>query len=90
MRGYPAGRYRENAMFATQAEFSVSLPKRFGAAAFAGVAPSLSEFSGDQLLPSVGLGVRWMVAPKNKINLRVDYAWGDGDQALYISIGEAF
>jgi hypothetical protein len=93
LRGYPSGRYRDYSMFATQAEYRVGLPKRFGAVAFAGlggVASTFSDFRGEDLLPSVGVGIRWMVAKKNKINLRVDYAWGEGEQALYISVGEAF
>jgi hypothetical protein len=45
----------------------------------------------DNLLPAGGVGVRWMAAPKNKVNIRADVAWGeDGDALFYLTIGEAF
>ena len=61
--------------------------------AFAGafqVAPNFSDLSGAELLPSVGVGLRWMVAVDARVNLRVDYAWGSGSDALYVGVGEAF
>jgi hypothetical protein len=43
------------------------------------------------LLTSFGFGIRWMAAPKSKVNLRADVAWREGgESALYVSIGEAF
>ncbi|HET7452007.1 MAG TPA: BamA/TamA family outer membrane protein, partial [Thermoanaerobaculia bacterium] len=99
LRGYDIGRYRDHAMFATQAEFRVSPPERsgilgrIGFVAFAGVgevAPSFSGLGSDTLLPSAGGGVRILVARENRINFRIDYAWGKAGGGLYLGLGEAF
>jgi hypothetical protein len=37
LRGYEAGRYLDRYMIATQAEYRLSLPKKFGLAAFGGL-----------------------------------------------------
>ena len=100
LRGYVIGRYLDRAMLALQAEYRLSLPERlgffgrFGLAAFAGVgqvAESLSDFESDQLLPSGGVGLRFLLTKENRINFRIDYAWGkDGSKGLYVGVGEAF
>ena len=80
-------------MGATQVELRQHLIWRLGAVAFAGVggvAPTLSELSGAQALPSAGFGLRLQPTPKIPVNLAVDYAWGRGSQGLYLSVGEAF
>jgi hypothetical protein len=93
MRGYPAGRYRDNRMLVGQAEYRRELWKRLGAAAFFGagqVAPSFSNFKGSSIRPGGGAGLRFLLAPKNRINLRVDYSLGQGSHAWYVGVGEAF
>lgn len=91
LRGYQTGTYRDQFLFAAQAEWRQRLSSRWGAVVFAGigtVAPELGRW--DETLPSAGLGIRWVVAPKNNLSLRVDVAWGRGDSEFYLSIGEAF
>lgn len=94
IRGYVAGRYQDLTMFAAQAELRVQFAPRWGGVVFAGVgevAPSFGDMDGDKVLPAGGIGVRWMAAPKNQVNLRADLAWGqDGDALFYLAIGEAF
>lgn len=41
-------------------------------------------------LQAVGLGLRWRLTEKFRVNFRVDYAWGKDDDVLLISVGEAF
>ena len=80
-------------MLAAQAEYRLELPKRFGLVAFAGVgevARALDDFNMQNLLPSVGAGLRYTLAKQNHINLRLDFAVGRDSQAFYVSIGEAF
>ena len=37
------------------------------------------------------MGVRFRLNVENRINFRVDYAWGENDEeGLYVSVGEAF
>jgi hypothetical protein len=92
-RGYQTGRYRDDASVTAQAEYRWQFLKRFGMVMFGGVAqvaPGFSDFDAENVLPSVGLGFRWMAALESRINVRVDYAWGQGDNALYVFVGEAF
>jgi outer membrane protein assembly factor BamA len=92
-RGYTGGRYRDRTLFTAQSEYRWQVRPRWGVVGFAGfgqVAPSFSEFTSGNWLPSGGVGVRWMASKDNRINLSVDYAWGSGESALYIYVGEAF
>ena len=91
LRGYQIGQYRDNRMFVGQAEYRRELFWRLGAVAFAGagaVGSSFTSFGNPE--PGGGLGLRFVLAKRNHINLRADYAWGNNSHATYISIGEAF
>ncbi|MDJ0837274.1 MAG: BamA/TamA family outer membrane protein [Acidobacteriota bacterium] len=93
LRGYTGGRYRDHGMAAVQGEWRDKLYGSFGYAVFGGVGeifPEWSDLNTDDLLPSYGVGLRWTVSPKYKMNIRVDYAWGKDEEHLYISLGEAF
>lgn len=93
LRGYSVGRFRDRGQLAAQAEYRMQLTERWGAAVFAGVggvAQSMSDFSGSDLLASYGAGLRFRVQDNPRINLRVDYARSGQEEALHISVGEAF
>ncbi len=93
LRGYEYGQYQDETLLAAQAEYRLRLTKRFGVVGFAGVgavAPSLSDYSADDLLPSVGAGLRYVLAVKNQISMRLDYAYGRDGGKLYFTVGEAF
>ena len=47
-------------------------------------------FGWDETLPSIGLGGRYVIAPKNDMTLRLDMAWGKSDKQFYFGIGESF
>lgn len=93
LRGYPTGQYRDRSMLTGQAEYRLRLPWRLGLVAFGGageVAPTFNDFTGDEVLPSGGAGLRFQLTRRTPLNLRVDYAWGKNSNALYVSVGEAF
>lgn len=93
MRGYVRGRYRDRALAAGQLEYRMPLAGRLGVAGFAGVgtvAPSLADVASSKLLPSLGGGVRWLLLPKQRTTVRVDYGMGKGSSGLYIAFNEAF
>jgi outer membrane protein assembly factor BamA len=93
LRGYIGGQYRDAAMFATQAEFRWTFFKRLGMVAFAGVgevAESVSDFNTDNLLPSAGVGIRFMLSEDHRLNLSVDWARGQDSDAWYFYVGESF
>jgi outer membrane translocation and assembly module TamA len=80
-------------MLVGQVEYRRELWWRFGAVAFAGagqVGPTFGDFQGSNTRPGGGVGLRFAVAPKNHINLRVDYSVGQGSHAWYVGVAEAF
>jgi hypothetical protein len=94
LRGYEAGRYLDRYMFATQLEYRLLLPKRFGLVGFGGiggVAPGgRALLRTNSVLPSVGGGLRFMLSKKNHVNLRADFAQGKEGHTFSMGVGEAF
>jgi hypothetical protein len=93
LRGYTVGQYRDRAMVAGQGEWRSNIWWRFGAVAFVGageVADSFGSLTWNNVLPGGGAGVRFVLAERNHVNLRVDYAWGQSSRALYVGVLEAF
>ncbi len=94
LRGYYEGRFTDRTMIALQAEWRVPVKDRWGFTTFAGVgrvAGSLDDvFQLQSLKPSFGIGIRYALRPKEKLNLRVDAGFGKKSQGTYINIGEAF
>jgi len=94
LRGYTAGQYFTSYMAATQLEYRVALPWRFGLVAFGGVGeviPGENQLYGSQkFLPAGGGGVRFLLSKQYHVNLRVDYGIGRDGHTVGMSIGEAF
>ncbi|HEY6124627.1 MAG TPA: BamA/TamA family outer membrane protein [Steroidobacteraceae bacterium] len=93
LRGYPVGRYYDDAMYAAQVEYRVPLWKRLGAVAFAGVggvAESFGDFGSDDTLGAAGVGMRVLASKDQRLNVSIDYAVGRDDSTFYVYIGEAF
>ena len=92
LRGFKSGKYRDNAMLATQVELRRQLSPRWGFVVFAGVGevvPGFDELNSSDLLSSAGAGLRFRVAKSHPINLRFDWAYGD-ESAYYLGVNEAF
>jgi Omp85 superfamily domain len=93
LRGYTIGQFQDTQMFAVQGEYRLEITKRIGTVAFAGVGgvmPSLNAIAFDELLPSGGVGLRYVVAEKNHVAVRFDAAWGREGSQFYLTVGEAF
>jgi hypothetical protein len=94
LRGYTAGRYIDRYMFATQLEYRLSLPKRFGLVGFGGVGevvPGGSQaFRVNSLLPGGGGGIRFQLSKIYRVNLRADVARGKDTWTWSMGVGEAF
>jgi len=94
MRGYYLGRYRDRNMIALQAEYRwVPILWRFGLVAFAGlgdVAATLGGFDLGRLRYSYGVGLRFVVDAKQRLNLRLDFGFGHDTSGVYFTAGEAF
>jgi hypothetical protein len=92
-RGYVAGQYRDEIAVTTQLEYRRRIYKKLGMVAFGGigqVAPELGELNRDNILGSIGVGIRFMASEEARVNLSLDYAVGRDSDALYFRIGEAF
>jgi outer membrane protein assembly factor BamA len=94
MRGYYAGRFRDQKFAGVQAEYRFPIIGRFGGVAFAGlgqVANSFGDFAFDKIKPSIGTGIRAAVLRKEKLNLRFDIAAGAGGALnYYVVLAESF
>jgi hypothetical protein len=93
LRGYETGRYRDQAMFAAQAEYRFPLAGRFGGVVFGGwgkVAPTFGDMGDVPDLPSIGAGVRWLASQKARVNLSVDIARSRDSTSAYVYVKESF
>ena len=93
LRGYTAGRYLDRYMFATQLEYRLVLPWRFGLVGFGGVGsvtPGGNQLRVNHFLPAGGTGIRYSLSKKYHVNLRTDFAWGKDNFTWGVGVGEAF
>lgn len=93
IRGYSKGQYRDNQIYTYQAEYRHRFKNRFGFVAFAGIGaavPDILSLLNTVYLPGVGVGARFMLIKKEKINMGIDVAVGRNDWSLTFRIGEAF
>jgi len=93
MRGYYEGRYRDHDLIVVQSEYRLPLWRRFGLVGFAGlgdVAGKMSRFRSREVKTSAGFGLRYMLIPEEKMNLRFDFGFGKDTSGFYVTITEAF
>lgn len=97
LRGYTAGKYFTRYSVATQLEYRLVLPKRFGLVVFGGlggVIPGgnqpLQRLESSHFLPSGGGGLRFELSKKYHVNLRADIAQGRDGHTFGMGVGEAF
>lgn len=93
MRGYYPGRYRDHHLMAIQVEYRYQLSDRIGLVGFAGcgdVMNEIGEFQLSEFKRSIGAGFRYNLLPKEHMNLRFDYAFGNNSSNFYFGISEAF
>lgn len=93
LRGFSLTDYLGKKSLTAQAEIRWKAWKRLGFVAFAGsgyIGTSVSDGGSSENIPSYGVGTRFMVLKSKRINLRVDYARSNDEDAWYISVGEAF
>jgi hypothetical protein len=97
LRGYTAGRYFTRYTLATQLEYRLILPKRFGLVVFGGVGETvpggsqlLQRVQSSHFLPSGGGGLRFELSKQYHVNLRADIAQGRDGHTFAMGVGEAF
>ena len=93
LRGYYAGRFRDNNMTLAQIEFRRPLFWRIGVAAFTGVAQvysEISEFHPSRFHYNYGGGLRFKLNKHSEANIRLDYGRTEDSDGFYIVFGECF
>ena len=94
LRGYVSGEKVANNLTAAQVEFRHFFTPRWGGVVFGGIAAlwdTGDSIESDQVFGSYGLGIRFRINKEQKLNFRIDYAWGEDDEeGLYVSVREAF
>ncbi len=95
LRGYTAGEKVAENLISTQAEYRWMFRPKWGVVGFAGVASlydgAIRNINSDNTYFSGGVGLRYVLHEENRVNFRVDFAWGeDDDSGYYVSMMEAF
>nr|MBC7612044.1 hypothetical protein [Pseudopedobacter sp.] len=98
MRGYYAGRFRDENLLTSQAELRYRIIPRFGLVAFGGTGKVYENggFSKSDFKPTYGVGARIFFDLEKGLAVRLDYAMGEkpiGEKRIsgfYVSLGEAF
>jgi hypothetical protein len=94
LRGYKFGQYLSPYMSSLEVEERLSFNKRWGATLFAGAA----HLYGEALVPlerstypAVGAGLHFVIKPKQRILLNLEYAQGIGNsRGVYLKLGHAW
>lgn len=93
LRGFSATRYLDKTSFSAQSELRWRAWHDVGLVAFAGLgynARSIAQLGDNTSINSYGLGLRYMLLESQRINFRIDYARSGDDDAIYVSVAEAF
>ncbi len=95
LRGYTSGEHMAENLISTQAEYRWMIFKKFGIVGFVGAAAlydkDISNINSDTIFVSGGIGFRYVLHEENRVNFRVDFAFGENDDdGFYVSIKEAF
>jgi hypothetical protein len=91
-RGWYGGQLRENMLIAAEAEYRVPLNRRWALVAFGSVgrvAKSEQHFDPRELRGAGGGGLRMSVDKRDRVNVRLDLAYGDAFYP-YLQFREAF
>ncbi len=93
LRGFYAGRFRDNNLSLAQAEVRRNIFWRIGVAAFAGIGQVYKEtmdFHLNQFHYNYGGGLRFQIHKESQANIRFDYGRTKDSHGFYIVFGECF
>ncbi len=94
MRGYFAGRFRDNNFSAAQIEYRYPIGKSFIISAFASAgqtAETVQKFSLNNMQSSIGGGLRYLANKEKLLYIRLDAGYTKlGNWGFYLNLGDAF
>lgn len=93
LRGFDDRRFQDNNMILLQSEYRFPIYKRFTGVAFWGIG-SLSQTTrsllSNRFVQTGGGGLRFLLNKRDKVNLRLDYAFTGEGSNFYLTVKEAF
>ncbi len=93
MRGYYSGRFRDRHAAVLQSEWRFPLRGKIGATLFGGlgaIGANLLDTDERGVYPNGGVGFRYRARESERVNLRLDIAFGERTSGVYFGILEAF
>lgn len=93
LRGYPKNRFKDVHFAGTQIEYRFPLFWRFGMVTFAGAGDVFSktrDLGLNEVKYSYGAGLRFVVNPAERLNIRLDYGRGRTGGYFYLVVAESF
>jgi outer membrane protein assembly factor BamA len=94
LRGYRYGSHYAKHLIAIQAEERWQFASRWSLVGFAGAAwlgNDWDDLRDSETLGNLGAGIRFAIAPANRLHLRLDVAYtDDDDSAFLLALGEAY
>ncbi len=93
LRGFSSTDYLGLSSASAQVEARWRFHRKWGVVAFAGggyYKNAFSETRERELIPSYGIGLRFLVLKSQRINMRLDYGRSTDSDAVYLTVGEAF
>jgi hypothetical protein len=93
LRGYPKNRFRDVSFLGAQVEYRFPLFWRLGMVTFAGAGDVFNKYTDlgiDRIKYSVGAGLRFIVNPAERLNIRLDYGYGREGGYFYFVVAESF
>jgi len=93
LRGYIEGRYVDRNIIAGQIEYRKNLKGRLGMVAFIGggdVASRMENFNIGNIRPNFGAGLRFLLDKEERLNVRLDWGFGEDTNNVYLNIAESF
>jgi outer membrane protein assembly factor BamA len=93
LRGYPKNRFRDRNFLGAQLEYRFPPVWRIGAVTFAGAGDVFHNFSDLEfrlVKYSAGAGLRFLINPAERLNVRLDYGYGNEGGHFYFIVTESF
>ncbi len=94
LRGYTSGEHFADNMMTVQAEYRWMPWRRVGLVGFAGYSALYDDdwydLNDADYYGSFGVGLRLRILESERVNFRVDWAWGEDEDAYYVSLRESF
>lgn len=93
VRGFPTGRFSDRNAVSAQVETRWNFTERWTALVFGGggrIAPRLGDLDSSSTHYAGGVGLRYLVAKAQNLNVGVDITYGAGEANFYVQIGDWF